>query len=70
MLNIEIDDTEIENSIKQLYGENTVTIKNAFVEFIQQQKNKYDIGISIKELDQGESIDLATVVKEISSKYD
>jgi UDP-N-acetylmuramate--alanine ligase len=36
MLNIEIDDTEIENSIKQLYGENTVTIKNAFVEFLQQ----------------------------------
>ncbi len=70
MLNIEIDNPEIENSIKQLYGENTVTITNAFVEFIKQQKNKYDIGISIKELDQGESIDIATVVEEISSKYE
>lgn len=61
MLNIHIDNPELEQSIKQAYGEDTKSIANAFFEFIQQQKIKQDIGISIEQLDAGESISLGDV---------
>lgn len=70
MLNIEIDNPEIENNLKEIFGDNSATIAKAFIEFIQQQKNKQDIGISIKELDDGKGIDLADVIEEIASKYE
>lgn len=44
-------------------------LAKAFIEFIQQQKNKQDIGISISELDNGKGIALANVIEDIASKY-
>jgi hypothetical protein len=70
MLNIQIDNPEIENNIKQIYGENSMTIAKAFIEFIQQQKIKQDIGVSVSELDNGEGITLRNVIDDIASKYE
>ncbi len=70
MLNIRIDNPELEKSIKQTYGEDTVGIASAFSEFIQQQKIKQDIGISIEQLDAGEGIALGNVMKDIRAKYE
>lgn len=70
MLTIDIDNPELEQSIKQTYGNNKQTIAQAFMDFIQQQKIKKDIGISIKQLDAGEGIPIDDVFSEISAKYE
>jgi hypothetical protein len=70
MLNIRIDNPEIEKSIKQTYGEDSNTIAKAFFEFIKQQRNRQDIGISIQELESGKGIPLDDVIRDISSKYE
>ncbi|VAW97231.1 hypothetical protein MNBD_GAMMA21-866 [hydrothermal vent metagenome] len=70
MLNIHIDNPELEQSIRQTYGEDTKSIANAFFEFIQQQKIKQDIGVSIEQLKAGEGIPLDTAMREIRSKYE
>jgi len=49
MLNIEIDNPELEESLKQLYGTNKQSLANAFADFVQQSKIKQDIGISISQ---------------------
>ena len=70
MLNIQIDNPELEKSIKRAYGDDTQSIAIAFSEFIQQQKIKRDIGISIKQLNAGEGIPLADAIGEIRAKYE
>ena len=70
MLNIHIDNPELEKNIKQTYGEDTNSIARAFFEFIQQQKIKQDIGISIEQLDAGKGILLADVMNDIRAKYE
>ena len=70
MLNIHIDNPELEKNLKQTYGEDTKSIARAFFEFIQQQKTKQDIGISIEQLDAGKGIPLADVMNDIRAKYE
>ena len=70
MLNIRIDNPEIEKSIRQTYGEDPSTIAKAFFDFIKQQRNKQDIGISIEELRDGKGIPLGDVIQDVSSKYE
>ncbi len=70
MLNIRIDDPELEKSLKQSFGEDTRAIALAFSRFIQQQKIRQDIGVSIEQLESGEAIALVDVVKDISAKYE
>ncbi|MEE9492434.1 MAG: hypothetical protein V3W04_03505 [Gammaproteobacteria bacterium] len=70
MLNIQIDNPELEKSIKHAYGDDTKSIAIAFSEFIKQQQIKRDIGISIKQLDSGEGIPLSNAVSEIRAKYE
>jgi len=69
MLNIHIDNPELEARIKQTFGEDTRSIGQAFSSFIQQQRIKQDIGVSIEQLEAGESASLADVVKDIRTKY-
>ena len=69
MLNIQIDNPELERTIKQTYGENSQSIAKAFFDFIQQQKIKQDINISIQQLEQGESIPLNQAMNSIRDKY-
>ncbi len=70
MLSIQIDNPELEKNIKQAYGDDTRSIARAFVEFIQQQKIKQDIGISIEQLESGEGIAFSDVMKDIRTKYE
>jgi len=70
MLNICIDNPELEKNIRQTYGEDTISIANAFSEFIHQQKIKQDIGISIEQLDAGEGLTLGNVMEDVRAKYE
>ena len=70
MLNIQIDNPELEKNIKQTYGEDTQLLASAFLDFIQQKRIKQDIGISIKQLDDGESLPLGDVMKAIRTRYE
>jgi hypothetical protein len=70
MLNIHIDDTELEKSIKQVFGEDTRSIASAFSEFIKQRRIRQDIGISIEQLAAGESLPLSDVMDGIRAKYE
>lgn len=65
MLNIEIDNPELEESLKQLYGNNQQSIASAFADFVQQRKIKQDIGVSIAQLATGESFSLHQVMQSI-----
>jgi hypothetical protein len=70
MLNIEINNPELEESLKQLYGSNEQSIAEAFAGFVQQCKIRQDIGISIRELDSGKAISLQDVMQGVRSKYE
>ena len=70
MLTINIDNPELEESIKQTYGNDKQTLARAFVEFIQQKRIKQDIDISIQQLDAGEGIPMEDVMKDIKAKYE
>lgn len=70
MLTIQIDNPELERNIKNTYGEDTKSIAKAFYEFIQQQKIKQDIGISIEQLNYGKGIPLDDVMKNIRIKFE
>jgi len=65
MLTIQIDNPELEKSIKQIYGEDVSGIADAFSEFIQQQQIMLDIGVSIQQLDAGEGIVLSDVMNDV-----
>ncbi len=70
MLNIQIDDSELEESIKYAFGDNNELIGNAFVKFIQMQKIKQDVAISIEQLDAGNRQPLKHVMGKLQAKYE
>jgi len=70
MLNIQINNPELEENIKQTYGDDTQSMANAFGEFIKQQRIRQDIAVSIQQLDAGEGIAMADVMEGIRSKYE
>jgi len=70
MLNIHIDNQELEQTIQQTYGNDSKSLARAFFKFIQQQKIKQDIGISIEQLQSGEGIALRDMMKDIRGKYE
>lgn len=70
MLNIAINNPELEESLKQLYGNNEQSIAEAFADFVQQRKIKQDIGVSITQLDAGEALPLREVMQTIRKKYE
>ena len=70
MLNIQIDNPELEESIRQTYGDDAQSIANAFAAFIRQQRVRQDIGVSIRQLDAGESVPLAEVMEGARSEYE
>ena len=70
MLNIQIDDPDLEKSIRQAYGDNTQSIARAFAAFIQHEQLKDDVRISIQQLDSGEAIPLRTVMQDLRARYE
>ena len=53
MLNIQIDNPELEESIRQTYGGDVRAIANAFAAFVREQRIRQDVGISISQLEAG-----------------
>ncbi len=70
MLSIQIDDPELEKTIKHAFGGNDNLIGNAFVAFIQSQTIKQDVAISIKQLDAGNATPLKNVMRDVRAKYE
>ncbi len=70
MLNIEINNPELEENLKQLYGNNKQSLVTAFADFVQQRKIKQDIDISISQLDAGETLPLQDVIQALRKKYE
>ena len=70
MLNIHIDNPELEKSIEQTYGNDVASIASAFSNFIQEQKIKQDIGVSIQQLEAGDRVSLSDAMKDVRSKYE
>ena len=70
MLNIEINNPELEESLNQLYGNNKQSLVNAFADFVLHRKIKQDIGVYISELDSDEGLPLQEVMKAIRKKYE
>jgi len=70
MLNIQINNPDLEKSLKQVYGNNTESMAQAFLQFLQQQEVQRDIGISIRQLDAGEGVPLGNVIQDMRSKYE
>lgn len=70
MLNIQINDPDLELSIRQAYGNNTDSLARDFVAFIRQERIRDDIRVSIQQLDSGEGVPLKSVMQEIRSRYE
>ena len=70
MLNIQINNPDLEKSLKQVYGNNTESMAQAFLQFLQHQEIQQDISISIRQLDAGEGIPLNNAIQDIRSKYE
>jgi len=70
MVNIQINNPDLEKSLKQVYGNNTESMAQAFLQFLQHQEIQQDISISIRQLDAGEDIPLNNAIQDIRSKYE
>ena len=70
MLNIQIDNPELEQTLKQTYGNNANIIAEEFCRFLQQQRIRQDISISIEQLDAGHGISLNEAMKKVRAKYE
>jgi hypothetical protein len=68
MLNIKIDNPDLEKNIKQTFGNDVQSLSLAFTEFVKQRQIRQDIKISIKQLDNGEVIEMKDVFGKIRSK--
>ncbi|MBL4909795.1 MAG: hypothetical protein JKX78_07200 [Alteromonadaceae bacterium] len=69
MLTIEIDDPALEANIKQTYGEDTQSMKQAFLDFLQSQQVKQDVAIAQNELEQGKAITSSEVFNSLRAQY-
>jgi len=70
MINITIDNPDIEQILQQTYGNNHSRLIKEFSQFIQAAKIKDDIGISIRQLEQGENVKLADAFAQVKRKYE
>jgi hypothetical protein len=70
MINITIDNPDIEHILQQTYGNNHGRLIKEFSQFIQTTRIKDDIGISIHQLEGGESIKLADAFTQVKRKYE
>lgn len=70
MLTIKIDNPKIEKSIQQTFGDDQQSIAKAFYKFVQQQRLKQDIDISIEQFDNGQGVSIKEAMNQIRSKYE
>ena len=70
MLQFQIDDFEIEESIKEKYGENTEYLIQDFIHFLKQKRIQSDVSVSIEQLNNNEGIKISAVMEELRGKYE
>lgn len=70
MINITIDNPDIEQILQQTYGNNHNRLIEEFSRFIQAARIKDDIGISVRQLEQGVSIKLEDAFARVKQKYE
>jgi len=70
MLNIHINNPELEQSLKQTYGNDMQSISNAFLHFVQHQQIQQDIIVSMEQLENGNAIPLKEMMHEVRKKYE
>lgn len=69
MLSIEIDSPELEKSLRERFGNDTRSIADAFRAFVEQERIKQDVEVSISQLEAGEGVPLRDAMKEILTVY-
>ena len=69
MLTIEIDNPALETNIKNNYGDDEQSIKQAFIDFLQYKQLKQDVIIAQDELRQGRAIASNQVFNSLRAKY-
>jgi len=70
MLKIQINNPDLEKSIKQTYGNDMASIEKDFSTFLHQQQIKQDIGVSIEQLDEGMAISLVDAINDVKAPYE
>lgn len=70
MINITIDNPDIEQILHQTYGNNYNSLIKEFTQFIQSEKIRNDISISIQQLEQGESVKFTDAFKQVKLNYE
>jgi len=69
MLTIEIDNPELEENLKQTYGDDNQSVKQAFIDFLQTQQVKQDVAIAMNEFSQDKALPMSTVFETIRVQY-
>lgn len=70
MLTIEIDNPELEQTLHELYGNQSDSIAGAFREFLLDQRIKRDVAVSVQQLDRGQGVSLHQAVRDTRAKYE
>jgi len=70
MLNIQIDNPELEKFVRKNYGENTTSLAQAFMQFLQQQRIRQDVKIAMQQLDNQQGIPAKTAFEAVRSRYE
>jgi acyl-CoA hydrolase len=70
MLNLQINDIELEQYLKNTYGNNTQSITEAFTQFVKFQKIKRDVVISKEQAKNDQVIGLDKAIDDICEKYE
>ena len=69
MLNLQINDPELEQNLRQAYGNDNQSIIEAFSQFVKQQRIKQDITVSKEQAINAEVIELDEMVAPICARY-
>lgn len=70
MLTIKIDNPELEQTLQELYGNQSDSIAGAFREFLLNQRIKQDVAVSVQQLDSGQGMDLHQAIRDTRAKYE
>ena len=70
MLKFQIDDSELEETIQNNFGNNTDRLVQEFVSFLRTKKIKEDVLVSVEQLNQGKGIPMSAVMEDLRNKYE
>jgi hypothetical protein len=56
--------------VRKNYGENTTSLAQAFMQFLQQQRIRQDVKIAMQQLDNQQGIPAKTAFEAVRSRYE